>query len=125
MLFLNGHGGNEGVRGRLYELLNQLEGLKIHWYSWWQSESVKRIAEKHELKPSHANWLEAFSFTRVTDLPEGEKVPPAVQGLLGAEEAYQVFGDGSFGGYYQADNAVMDELFSEALKDVIQLLKFE
>lgn len=125
MLFINGHAGNEGARGRLYELVNQLEGSRVHWYAWWLSESVRRVAEKHELKPMHANWLEAFAFTRVADLPEGEKTPPRVSGLLSAKETFDVYGDGTFGGPYQVDQTVMDEMFSEALQDVLQLLKFE
>ena len=125
ILVLNGHGGNDGVRSRLFDLANQLPGLRLAWYAWWQSHSVQAIAEKHELKPAHANWLEAFPFTIVSDLPAGEKVPPHIDGILGAKEARQSYGDGMFGGAYQADPAVMDEIFSMAVADLIQLLKFE
>jgi creatinine amidohydrolase len=125
ILVLNGHGGNDGLRSRLYELVNQLPGLKLAWYAWWQSHSVQAIAEKHALKPAHANWLEAFPFTIVSDLPAGEKVPPQINGILGAKEAKQAFGDGVFGGAYQSDPPIMDEIFSAAVGDVLQLLKFE
>lgn len=124
-LLLNGHGGNDPVRGRMYELVNDLVGLHIAWYSWWQAQSVQQVASVHGLKPSHANWLEAFPFTRITDLPEGEKQPPFVPGLMNAAEARQVYGDGSFGGYYWASDEVMEELFRAALADILQLLKFE
>jgi creatinine amidohydrolase len=124
-LVLNGHGGNDGVRGRLYELANELPDLKIAWYAWWQSHSVLQVAGQHDLKPGHANWLEAFAFTQVTDLPGGEKVPPEVPGLLGAEGAKEVYGDGAFGGPYQVSDTIMDEIFTAALGDVLQLLKFE
>jgi len=125
ILVLNGHGGNDGLRSRLYELVNQLPGLKLAWYAWWQSHSVQAIAEKHALKPAHANWLEAFPFTIVSDLPAGEKAPPHINGILGAKEAKQAFGDGVFGGAYQSDPPIMDEIFSAAVGDVLQLLKFE
>lgn len=125
ILVLNGHGGNDGVRSRLFDLANQLPGLRLAWYAWWQSHSVQAIAEKHELKPAHANWLEAFPFTIVSDLPAGEKVPPHIDGILGAKEARQSYGDGMFGGAYQADPVIMDEIFSSAVADVLQLLKFE
>lgn len=125
MLVLNGHGGNEGARSRLYELANELPGLRVAFYSWWTSHSVEAVARRNELKPAHANWLEAFPFTIVSELPEGEKIPPHVPGLLGAEEARQVYGDGSFGGRYTAEPEVMEDLFSAALQDVLQLLKFE
>ena len=125
LLVLNGHGGNNTARIRLYELASALPGLRMTWYGWWESHSTEAVALKHGLKPSHANWLEAFPFTLVTELPEGEKVPPHVPGFMSAEEARQVYGDGSFGGPYLAGESVMNELFAACLVDVLQLLKFE
>lgn len=125
LLILNGHGGNDAARARLYELASELPELRLAWYAWWQSHSVQQVAMQHELKPSHANWLEAFSFTRVSELPPGEKPPPHVPGLMGADEARQVYGDGVFGGPYQADESVMQEVFAAALQDVLTLLRFE
>jgi len=124
LLVLNGHGGNDPARLRLHELANELPGLHLAWYAWWTSHSVSAVAQKYELKPAHANWLEAFPFTKVTELPEGEKAPPFVPGLMGADEARQVYGDGSFGGVYTASPAVMDEVFAAALLDVLNLLEF-
>jgi len=125
MLFLNGHGGNDLGRTRLYEVANQFPDLKIRWYSWWLANSVSQIARKYELKPAHANWLEAFSFTRVGDNSEGEKSPPVIPGLIGADEARAIYGDGSFGGLYEVSSEIMAEVFEAALSDVIQLLEFE
>ncbi len=125
ILLLNGHGGNDGVRSRIHELANEMEGLMVAWYAWWQSHSVQAIAEKYDLKPAHANWLEAFPFTMVSELPEGDKVSPHVQGVLSAEQTRRVYGDGVFGGAYQADKGIMDQIFNTALEDVLQLLKFE
>ena len=124
-LILNGHGGNDPARGRLYELLNQLEGLRVAWYSWWVSQSVIELAQKYDLKPSHANWLEAFNFTQVAELPSEIKTPPRISGLMGAVEARKVYGDGSFGGPYKVSDTVMNELFQTALQDVLSLIKFE
>jgi len=125
MLFLNGHGGNDLVRVRLYELANQLPGIQIRWYSWWLANSVSQIAQKYELKPAHANWLESFPFTRVSDDPGGEKAPPVIPGLIGADEARTNYGDGSFGGFYEVSSEIMSEVFDAALGDVNQLLRFE
>jgi len=124
-LILNGHGGNDPVRARLYELANHLPGMRIAWYAWWQSNSVQQVSLARQLKPSHANWLEAFVFTRVGDLPQGEKKPPFVPGLLSAAESRQVYGDGSFGGLYQVSDEIMEEIFQASLADILQLLKFE
>jgi creatinine amidohydrolase len=125
ILVLNGHGGNDPVRGRLYEVADNLGDLRLAWYAWWQSHSLEPIFLKHGIKPAHANWLEAFDFTRVADLPEEVKAPPHVPGLMGATEARRVYGDGSFGGPYAVGKAVMDEVFAACLEDVLQLLKFE
>jgi len=122
ILVLNGHGGNDPARGRFYELASELSDLRIRWYAWWQSHSVEAICQKHELKPSHANWLEAFPFTRVAKLPQEPKVPPFIPGLMGAQEARQVYGDGSFGGPYQVEDAIMEEIFMACVADVIHLL---
>lgn len=124
-LVLNGHGGNDPLRSRLSELLNELEGLRVTWYAWWQAQSVQAVSARHGLKPNHANWLEAFPFTRVGDLPEGEKEFLQVDQLPDARRARQIYGDGSFGGRYQVDEAIMDELFAAALEDVLRLLEFE
>ena len=125
MLFLNGHGGNDLARSRLYELANRFSDLNIRWYSWWLANSVSQVARKYELKPAHANWLEAFPFTKVGDNPAGEKPPAVIPGLIGADEARTIYGDGSFGGLYEVGSEIMAEVFEAALSDVNQLLKFE
>ena len=126
ILVLNGHGGNNGLKMRLGELANQLPGLKLQWYAWWMSHSVEEVALRHQLKPSHANWLEAFPFTIVADLPEGQKTPPQVPSdIMDAHTAREVYGDGSFGGPYQSTPEIMQEMFDACLDDILQMLKFE
>lgn len=125
ILLLNGHGGNDGARARLAELASQMTDLHLVWYSWWTSHSVLTIAEKHQIKPAHANWLEAFPFTIVSDLPSEDKIPPSVPGILSAKRARLVFGDGSFGGKYYVDSNIMQEIFDAALQDILTLLEFD
>lgn len=126
ILVLNGHGGNIGAKTRLDELSNELPDLETNWYEWWHSHGVEAIAVKHELKPAHANWLEAFPFNRVAELPNEEKTPPYVPGaVMPAEKVRAVYGNGSFGGPYQVDDGVMQEIFDVAVEDVLTLLKFE
>jgi len=124
ILLLNGHGGNEPVRGRLFELASELPDLKLAWYAWWTANSVTSVAQAYGLKSYHAGWIEAFPFTRVAELPDDEKLPPAVPGLVGATEARKVYGDGVFGGPYQVDDEVLDQIWDAALADILQLLKF-
>jgi creatinine amidohydrolase len=125
VLVLNGHGGNSPARAQLMEIATSLPGMQLRWYDWWLSHSVEEVALKHRIKPTHANWLEAFPFTIVSDLPETPKVPPSVPGIMDAATARAVYGDGSFGGPYQASEEVMHELFAATLNDILQLLKFE
>ncbi len=125
ILILNGHGGNDPVRTHLYEIANQLPQLHLAWYAWWQSHSVEAVAQAHGLRSYHAGWIEAFPFTRVADLPAGEKIPPRIPGLMESVQARQLYGDGVFGGPYQVADSIMDEVFAAALQDVFQLLRFE
>ena len=79
----------------------------------------------HGLRSFHAAWIEAFPFTRVGDLPDGEKIQPRIPGLVNARLARELYQDGVFGGPYQVDDAIMSEVFTAALEDILQLLKFE
>ena len=126
ILVLNGHGGNSAVRHHLSEVNNDLHDLNLNWYDWWMSHSVEAVAQNHNIKPGHANWLEAFSFTIVGELPEGSKTPPKVpSAVMDAKISREVYGDGSFGGPYRVDDGIMQEVLNAALEDVLLLLKFE
>ena len=125
ILILNGHGGNDPARARLYEVVNTLTELNLAWYSWWQSRSVETVAVNHGLRSYHAAWIEAFQFTRVGDLPNGEKIPPHIPGIVNATVSRELYQDGVFGGPYQVADTIMEKIFSAALDDVLQLLKFE
>ena len=56
--------------------------------------------------------------------PEGEKLAPQFKGVLNAEETRSTYGDGVFGGAYQADDEIMQEIFDAAVKDVLFELEF-
>jgi creatinine amidohydrolase len=97
----------------------------MRWHDWWMS-SRRAVAQKHNLKPTHANWLEAFSFTIVAELPRGSKSAPKVpSAIMDARSTREVYGDGSFGGPYRVDDGIMQELLQAALEDVLLLLKFD
>jgi creatinine amidohydrolase len=125
ILILNGHSGNNIVRTKLVELANSLPDLMFSWYSWWESNGVQDLAQKYHLAPEHASWMEAFPFTRVADLPDGEKPGVSFTGILNAAETKAKYGDGSFGGKYQVDDAIMQELFDVCLMDIVNLLTFD
>ena len=126
ILILNGHGGNKGLNVHLNDVINEMPGLKLNWYDWWTSHSVEKVALKHNLKPKHANWLEAFPFTIVSEMPTEPKLSPMVpSSIMDSETAREVYGDGSFGGEYFVDNAIMSEMFNAAVEDILMMLKFE
>jgi creatinine amidohydrolase len=126
VLILNGHGGNTPVRTHLVELLNELPELALRWYAWWTTETVADIAKAHHLPTKHANWMEAFPFTRVAALPEEDKtIPDSNDSILGKTATREIYGDGTFGGPYQAEETIMQEIFNACLDDVLNLLKFK
>lgn len=124
ILFLNGHGGNQAALQKIVEVNNRYPDLKTAWYAWWLSRTAEVTAMKYGLKPFHASWSENFPFVRVCDVPNLEKVPPAYLGVLDARRTREVYGDGVFGSRYSAGDEIMQDLFDQLLKDVLQLLEF-
>lgn len=124
MLVVNGHGGNEAGSNTLVELMNEFDGLKTAWYSWWESQSVTAVARKYNLRVAHAGWIEAFPFTMVEELPQEPKAPVQQKGLLSARGVRALHGDGVSGGPYQVSPEIMDEIFAAALADILFELEF-
>jgi creatinine amidohydrolase len=124
-LILNGHGGNTAVKVFLDELANDLPEMRVRWYAWWQTQTVDKIAIEHHLPMGHASWEEAFSFTRVVDLPDKVKPSVEIKEGVNAEKLRALIGDGSFGGPYQVDDAIMDEIFDACVEEILETLKFE
>lgn len=125
ILFLNGHSGNKGAETFLSEIAERYPQVSLRWYEWFNSHSIEDICVKNDLKPAHANWHEAFSFNKVSDSPTERKTPPMVPGIMNSKLARETYGDGSFGGNYEVSEEIMNDMFVEALKDVLQLLRFE
>jgi len=124
ILVLNGHGGNAAARTFLYEMANKFPDLEFGWYEWWKSPAVEGISRKYDLKPAHANWLEAFSFTVVSELPQKQKAEIEESAIVHHEKLRRLYDDGSFGGLFSAPQQIMDEIFNACLEEVIELLEF-
>jgi Uncharacterized protein, putative amidase len=122
ILILNGHGGNGPAQNHMYEISHEFPDLKLAWYSWWNSQAVQAVAEAHGLHSYHANWIEAFPFVRSTAIPPEEKEPLNTNRILGPQQAKEFYGDGVFGGPYQVDDEILNEVFAAALKEVIRML---
>lgn len=124
-LVVNGHGGNTPAAGAMYELANELKSARFEWHSWWTTDSTRRIAAAHNLPTEHANWMEAFQFTRVAELPKEGKPVVEGKGIRDSQAEREIYGDGTFGGPYQADESIMEEILAAAVNDVLDALKFE
>jgi len=119
ILILNGHGGNQPVRGVLKELVNEIPDLRLAWNSWWESPAVDAIGAEHGLTGSHAAWVEAFPFTRVAPLPDGVKDIEIDGEIRDAAANREYYGDGQMGGAYQANPEIMDQVFEAAVAEIV------
>lgn len=120
--FLNGHGGNQ-MPAFLNEIHQTDDDLNVIWYNWWKEKAVKAFGERHGLRLNHANWGENFPFNRVAESPMGVKA--WVDSLTDDTDIYgtrQQLGDGSFGGPYQVDDSVMNQLFVEVVDEAATLV---
>ena len=126
VLILNGHGGNTPVRDHLVELAKELPDLQMRWYAWWTRPVVTRISQENGLTNQHANWEEAFDFTIVSEMPKEIKPEPKSGGYIHGKAAIrEIYGDGMYGGAYQADPAIMRKIFDACLAEILEGLKFD
>jgi creatinine amidohydrolase len=116
---LNGHGGNQ-IPARLADL--HTEGVaRVAWHDWWRGAAVKAFEAQHGILLDHANWGENFPFNRVSDSPRAVKALVNLD-LLGVQSAREVLGDGSYGGPYQVDDALMNDLFERVVDETVSLV---
>lgn len=126
-MVLNGHGGNQPPE-RLKDFQRESDEVLVVWHDWWAGDALKGFIEKYGLDAtwSHANWVENFRFCRVGEIPSGDK--PFLDGdsaaLLDHDPTQrQVLGDGSFGGLYQIDDDLMQELFNRVVMETTAVLR--
>ncbi len=118
---MNGHGGNK-LPPHLNEL--QAEGLaRVIWYDWWQENAARQFEAHYNLQVNHANWAENFPFNRVADSPTTDKPPINPDDLISGRSAREVLGDGNYGGPYQVDDSLMQELFNRVVDEATALLR--
>lgn len=117
---LNGHGGNQ-IPVRLQDFMQEDE-IRVVWYNWWKSPAVKRFEAKYNLQLNHANWGENFPFNRVAESPSEIKETISLADSDDKMSARELLGDGSFGGPYQVDDALMNELFDVVIDEATGLV---
>ncbi len=124
ILVSNGHGGNTGALiPLLVEIAGAHPGAKLELFEAWRHPAVIRAAEEAGLVANHANWSEAFAFTRLGPCPEGRKPAPEVPRTGSPAAIRAALGDGSYGGPYIAPDAVMQRTFDAAVDAMAALLR--
>ena len=107
----------------MVEIGNAHPEAHLDLFQWWTHPQVVAAAEETGLAQRHANWSENFPFTRVGPSPEEPKAMVTVPRTANAEQTRSVLGDGSYGGLYQAPDAVTDLLFVAASDAMIAALR--
>ncbi|MFW5691758.1 MAG: creatininase family protein [Chloroflexota bacterium] len=120
-MIINGHGGNS--LPDVLQSFQQRGAVSVNWYDWWRSEAATTYANQLGLKIQHANWGENFPFNRVAESPVEEKPPVDLGQLQQYYDARRVLGDGSFGGPYQVDDAIMMGLFEVVVEEAVGMLQ--
>ncbi len=118
---LNGHSGN-AQPARLHDLHMDNE-IRVEWFDWWRGDVISTFESQYNLKLDHANWGENFPFNRVAESPDEIKPPVNLALLEGDTNPREVMGDGSFGGAYQIDDALILTLFDQIVEDVVERLR--
>lgn len=119
-LVLNGHAGNQPPPA----LLEMARGdeIVLDWLDWWTTDAARAVEAHSGLKIGHANWGENFPFARVGDVPHGDKEPVNLDLAEERVPMRTILGDGSFGGPYQVDDALMDVLFTTVVTEIVARL---
>lgn len=124
ILVSNGHGGNTGVLiPLLVELGNAHPDARFELFQWWTHPAVVQAGESLGLTQRHANWSEAFPFTRVGPVPAGEKPMVTLPRTATAVATRAGLGDGSYGGAYQAPDEAMAVFFAAAVEAMVAGLR--
>jgi creatinine amidohydrolase len=120
-LILNGHSQNS-LPASLNELM--MEGhARITWYDWWRGPAAQDFEATYNLRIDHANWGENFAFTRVSDVPTGEKPLVNLGYLEDGEPVRSLLGDGSYGGAYQVDESLTTQLLERVVTEAVGELR--
>lgn len=125
VLVSNGHGGNTTVLDvLLIELHAAHPDARFNLFEAWRHPGVAKVAEAAGYAPNHANWSEAFPFTRVGDgMPDLDKPRVTLPRAISAPQVRNLLGDGNFGGPYTAPDDLMDRYFNAMVEAMVEALR--
>lgn len=123
IVILNGHGGNRIMSGAITDVVSTSREVSVHVMDWYKMPKTRACLESIHPVIDHANWAESFPFTRVADIPEGEKEyvtfpTPYING----EQVKELLGDGCRGGLYNAPADQMKLVLHTAVTEFREFL---
>jgi creatinine amidohydrolase len=126
ILIVNGHGGNDPVRGLVAEWMLDNPGVKIRVHNWWNAPRVWAKVQETDPVASHASWMENFPWTRLAEVavPEAQKpmVDLARLRMLGPKEVRADLGDGNYGGVYRRSDDEMRAIWAVGVEETRAML---
>ena len=121
ILLVNGHGGNAPVGALAQQIMAERPNISIRFHNWYNAPATWAAALAAEPSASHANWFENYPWTRLPQAPAPTGRKPQVNmDLLRASNpagTRALLEDGSFGGPWQLDDAVMDRLWQAGVAE--------
>ena len=127
VLIVNGHGGNDAVRGLAQEWNASHTTFRVLVHNWWNAP--RTLAKVRSIDPvaSHASWTENFPWTRLPNVEAPATQRPMVDlgkvRSLDPVSLREYLGDGNFGGFYQRPDTEMQAIWDVAVEETRALLR--
>ncbi len=124
IVVVNGHGGNAPAGDLIREWVCEPRDarVRVRFHTWCTGPELVAAGDVYDTVQMHAGWIENYPWTRVDGavMPEGESVviPRERMRELTAAEVRALSPDGSMGGRYQREDAVMDEVWAAGVAEV-------
>lgn len=126
ILLVNGHGGNAPAGATAERWAAGKGGVRVAIHHWWKAPATKAAVEAAGEGGSHANWMEAFPWTRLAQAaaPSASKPDARISDddRMHPARVREILGDGSFGGAYTAPDEVMLEIWRVAVAETRALM---
>lgn len=127
VLLVNGHGGNAPAGEVARDWAREKGDVRVAIHHWWRAAATKAAVEAAGEGGSHANWMEAFPWTRLAEVavPESPKAPArfSEEDRAHPERIREILGDGSFGGAYTAPDDAMLKIWKVAVGETRALME--
>jgi hypothetical protein len=108
-------------QGTTLQIMAERPNISIRFHNWYNAPATWAAALAAEPSARHANWFENYPWTRLPQAPAPTGRKPQVNmDLLRASNpagTRALLEDGSFGGPWQLDDAVMDRLWQAGVAE--------